>query len=306
MKTPEETREETAAEFAAAMNAQVYAGDDVIANAGRMDLPDFTLPPADAPLHEHLAFVGHVAEAMPEGVRLHDISRRYVGWDDWGWRVVFYAASDIEAEAPDLSHAAMLAAIKATGGRTRLKEQTRELVPVDGPDGNKLHRPPAVRVPTPEEIAAMSPEQVASETARLKRECGAVGGVSRCGPAPACARCGGSGWDRTLRYDGGGMKGEEFAPCPDCQRKPTPACVMCGGRRIVPRICLGTGLVGEDPCPKCRWKPATAPATACARCGGSGEIDDPVTINPACGGYVESSSPCPECRGKLVHNEERT
>lgn len=109
-------REETAAEFAAEMNAQVYVGDDVIANAGRMDLPEFTLPPADAPLHEHLAFVGQVAVAMPEGVRLHDISRRYVGWDDCGWCVVFYAGSDIAAEAPDLSHAAMLAAIQAKRG----------------------------------------------------------------------------------------------------------------------------------------------------------------------------------------------
>lgn len=40
---------------------------------------------------------------------------------------------------------------------------------------------------------------------------------------------------------------------------------------------------------------APKPAPARARCGGSGQIDDPVTINPACGGYVESSSPCPEC-----------
>lgn len=39
-------------------------------------------------------------------------------------------------------------------------------------------------------------------------------------PAPACARCGGSGWDRTLNYNGGGMVGEEFDPCPACGGKP--------------------------------------------------------------------------------------
>ena len=110
------TREETAVEFADAMNAQVYVGDNVIANAGQMALPSFTLPDADAPLHEHLEFVGKVAEAMPEGTVLHDIRRVYVGWDAWGWRVVFYAAADRAAEAPDLSHAAMLAAIEAKRG----------------------------------------------------------------------------------------------------------------------------------------------------------------------------------------------
>ena len=78
-------------------------------------------------------------------------------------------------------------------------------------------RPPAVRVPTPEEIAAMPLEQVAAETARLKRETGAVGGISRCEPAPACARCGGSGYFCRVC-----SRSECFQsdPCPECRGTP--------------------------------------------------------------------------------------
>lgn len=122
-------REETAAEFAKEMGwtfnpFEPRLASEPCGNFGVIHPPgpnariamETQLPPADAPLHEHLAFVGQVAVAMPEGVRLHDISRRYVGWDDCGWCVVFYAGSDIAAEAPDLSHAAMLAAIQAKRG----------------------------------------------------------------------------------------------------------------------------------------------------------------------------------------------
>lgn len=116
------TREETAAEFAAEMNAQVYVGDDVIANAGRMDLPEFTLPPADAPLHEHLAFVGHVAEALYPTWQLEGIGNvwRFREPNPLEWRVTFWnwvsVVQSVRCSAADLSSAAMLAAIQAKRG----------------------------------------------------------------------------------------------------------------------------------------------------------------------------------------------
>lgn len=69
-------------------------------------------------------------------------------------------------------------------------------------------------------------------------------------PAPACDRCGGSGWDHALRYDGGGMKDEEFTPCH-----------FCGGAKVLPcpylrEECLRRKHDAKHtPCPACGGKP---------------------------------------------------
>ncbi len=72
------------------------------------------LPDADAPLHEHLAFVGRVAEAC--GPIVHGefgiVSRESGGNVEWCvWKD--YCAQGV---APDLSHAALLAGIAAKEG----------------------------------------------------------------------------------------------------------------------------------------------------------------------------------------------
>lgn len=95
------TREETAVEFAKAMGWKYVpeSPDELAHFVTNGEDPEKLYPPnwMGRPLHEHLSFVGKVAEAMPDGfVRTFFAN---VG-DDW----------------TDLSHAAMLAAISAKRG----------------------------------------------------------------------------------------------------------------------------------------------------------------------------------------------
>lgn len=103
-----QTRKETARAFAEAMGWTFY-GDRYPADADRY----FTradgryvtnLPAPDAPLHEHLAFVGRVAEALGTGVQMGYCPKARAAWVGFDERVR-------SQEAPDPSWAAMLAAI---------------------------------------------------------------------------------------------------------------------------------------------------------------------------------------------------
>lgn len=69
-----------------------------------------SLPAPDAPLHEHLAFVGRVAEALGTGVQMGYCPKARAAWVGLDERVR-------SSEAPDPSWAAMLAAIEARKGR---------------------------------------------------------------------------------------------------------------------------------------------------------------------------------------------
>jgi hypothetical protein len=79
------------------------------------------IPAPDAPLGEQLAFVGRLAEQLAtgfgEGHGLFGIDRRFDGWDDAGWCVTFRGVNGAEAkaEAPDLVHATIRAALAAKG-----------------------------------------------------------------------------------------------------------------------------------------------------------------------------------------------
>lgn len=74
---------------------------------GVMGEPCLWLPAPDAPLHEHLAFVGRIAEAVGAGAEFSaEVSAEF-----GGARVLF--GDHAIALAPDLSHAALLAAISA-------------------------------------------------------------------------------------------------------------------------------------------------------------------------------------------------
>lgn len=70
------------------------------------------LPAPDAPLHEHLAFVGRVAEAVKPRVILLRL------FDCGAWIVSFRAVGrKYESTNPDLVHAALLAAVAALEAR---------------------------------------------------------------------------------------------------------------------------------------------------------------------------------------------
>lgn len=131
-----QTREETARAFAAAMGWRWAEETPEHRSPGGLYLPRIPLvfsvpgegdaigsalflPDPSAPLHEHLAFVGRVAEALGT-----DTFRNFGGvWKERRapeWRVAF----DHEGRnfgcngfAPDLSWAAMLAAIEARKAR---------------------------------------------------------------------------------------------------------------------------------------------------------------------------------------------
>lgn len=104
-----QTREETARAFTEAMGwtfaISRFGGHF---NAGSPD--PFRLPAPDAPLHEHLAFVGRVAAALGTGVQMGYCPKARAAWVGFDERVR-------SQEAPDPSWAAMLAAIEAKRGR---------------------------------------------------------------------------------------------------------------------------------------------------------------------------------------------
>jgi len=84
-------------------------------------------PVADAPLHEHLAFVGRIAEAVGRGISLERIARRWKPSviDTFDWHVVvaeqeFRAESKLwHGSASDLSWAALLAGTAALRERAK-------------------------------------------------------------------------------------------------------------------------------------------------------------------------------------------
>ena len=80
---------------------------------GRFDCPDggVLIPAPDAPLHEHLAFVGRVAEQFPHA----DLAITKLGTDGFQSRV---SIGIHRGDADDLSEAAMLAAISAKSAGT--------------------------------------------------------------------------------------------------------------------------------------------------------------------------------------------
>jgi len=79
----------------------------------------FDVPNSDAPLHEHLAFVGRVAQALGPVCHLVYVST----YGDTQWSVCFKPGTAMmewrsgTGVAPDPSWAAMLAAIEARKGR---------------------------------------------------------------------------------------------------------------------------------------------------------------------------------------------
>lgn len=131
------TREETAVAFAGAIGWDVirdtsgqFSGwgvppSEVVTQEGWIRQyvrwpSKVSLPAPDAPLSSHLAFVGHVVEALEamEGdghTYLIECGRVFDGWTPVGYRVGIYYRSgdDNKSEAPDPSWAAMLAAIAA-------------------------------------------------------------------------------------------------------------------------------------------------------------------------------------------------
>ena len=128
-------REETAAEFAKEMGwtfnpFEPRLASEPCGNFGVIHPPgpnariamETQLPPADAPLHEHLAFVGHVAEALYPTWQLEGIGNvwRFREPNPLEWRVTFWnwgsVVQSVRCSAADLSSAAMLAAIQAKRG----------------------------------------------------------------------------------------------------------------------------------------------------------------------------------------------
>lgn len=113
-----QTREETARAFAAAMGWTILPLADPPTTLGMRGWVEFEtrlpklvrdnvrLPAPDAPLHEHLAFVGRVAEALGTGVQMGYCPKARAAWVGFDERVR-------SQEAPDPSWAAMLAAIEA-------------------------------------------------------------------------------------------------------------------------------------------------------------------------------------------------
>ena len=125
------TREEAARKFAEVMGWECEHGHwtvgvgvgelvvtafyRVIDAEGHVEPEDeIELPPADAPLHEHLAFVGRVAEALSPWT----LSVIYAHERAGTWHVGFHRRPGhliTGPEASDPSWAAMLAAIEAKG-----------------------------------------------------------------------------------------------------------------------------------------------------------------------------------------------
>jgi len=114
--TREETRDETADRFAAAIGWEFDAHDRGFCAPHPTIRGAMTsvcdLPEPDAPLHSHLAFVGRVAEAL-------GASHVRVSYSVGMAACVKFAPLDgrTTSSAPDLSHAAMLAALAARGSR---------------------------------------------------------------------------------------------------------------------------------------------------------------------------------------------
>lgn len=113
-------REETARKFAEAMFADdpmrvTYETGDVVDGFDfEPKLDELTpLPKPDAPLHEHLAFVGRVAEALGDFDSIERFSTPSGGGVEWG---VSFDAENAHVAA-DPSWAAMLAAIAAKAAR---------------------------------------------------------------------------------------------------------------------------------------------------------------------------------------------
>lgn len=124
------TREEDAAALAKAMGWELECGDDsdpylqfvwarspaeLAAADDDDEMESSGVPPADAPLHSHLAFVGRIAEALAPDAVLDSVNNdRHNGW------MVRFANPWPELArgvAPDLAHAAMKAALAAKGAK---------------------------------------------------------------------------------------------------------------------------------------------------------------------------------------------
>ena len=108
-----QTREETARAFAEAVGWELSIHEmpsRVTVFGGVPFTFALILPAPDAPLHEHLAFVGRIAEALGTGVQMGYCPKSRAAWVGLDERVR-------SSEAPDPSHAAMLAAIEARKGR---------------------------------------------------------------------------------------------------------------------------------------------------------------------------------------------
>lgn len=107
-----QTREETARAFAETMGWRFHP---ILPIPHTTPIQGFApngwiLPTQDAPLHEHLTFVGRVAEALGTGVQMGYCPKARAAWVGFDERVR-------SQEAPDPSWAAMLAAIEARKGR---------------------------------------------------------------------------------------------------------------------------------------------------------------------------------------------
>lgn len=95
------------------MDAEGY---DLSGLFSRPDGPEIVFPAPDAPLHEHLAFVGRLLETLPH-VRVGGIGQRRDG--RWFVQLARTTREDWyeEVEAPDLSWAAVKAALAAKESR---------------------------------------------------------------------------------------------------------------------------------------------------------------------------------------------
>ena len=107
-----QTREETARAFAEAMGWELSIHEmssRVTVFGGVPFTFALILPAPDAPLHEHLAFVGRIAEAL-------GLVGKFISWERYhaGDEVQFHLS---RALASDPSWAAMLAAIAARGAK---------------------------------------------------------------------------------------------------------------------------------------------------------------------------------------------
>lgn len=108
-----QTREETARAFAETMGWRFHP---ILPIPHTTPIQGFApngwiLPTPDAPLHEHLAFVGRVSSARWD----HPPYKLHIAYEHGLGAVVWI--NDVRGDAPDPSHAAMLAAIEARKGR---------------------------------------------------------------------------------------------------------------------------------------------------------------------------------------------
>lgn len=97
------------------------AEDDWAFDVGGVD-NELWVPRADAQLHDHLEFVGRIAEALAPTYELLEIEH-YFGTGDKGCRVTFMRVADhhwhdssASVKTRDLSHAALLAGTAALRG----------------------------------------------------------------------------------------------------------------------------------------------------------------------------------------------